>query len=178
MRQGLIAREEKGSSRSTGARFTRALIQATGLLLVGIALGVLSKEIRGLDIPWSGGWSEKEVVARHLEGLEEISVEEAWRAYQSGQALFLDARDPGSFSMGHLPGALNVPPAEAEGASEEIRVLVQAGMIPIAYCDGVDCPLSSELARGLGERGIEGVKVLVNGWSRWRERGYPVESAK
>jgi rhodanese-related sulfurtransferase len=178
MRQGLIAREEKGSSRSTGARFTRALIQATGLLLVGIALGVLSKEIRGLDIPWSGGWSEKEVVARHLEGLEEISVEEAWRAYQSGQALFLDARDPGSFSMGHLPGALNVSPAEAEGASEEILVLVQAGMIPIAYCDGVDCPLSSELARGLGERGIEGVKVLVNGWSRWRERGYPVESAK
>ena len=171
-------RKERKAFFSIWARSSKALVQAMALLLVGIALGVLSKAIRGLDIPWSGGRSEREVVATHLEGLEEISLDEASKAYQSGQALFLDARDPGSFSTGHLPGAVNVPPSEAEGDSEEIRVLVQAGMIPIAYCDGVDCPLSSELARGLRERGIEGVKVLVNGWSRWRDRGYPVEDAK
>ncbi len=177
MKPGLGTREGRGASLSMWVRFSRALIQATGLLLVGIALGVLSKEIQGLEIPWSGGWSEKEAVARHLEGLEEISLDDAWKAYQSGQALFLDARDHGSFSREHLPGALNVPPSEVERFSGEIRVLVQAGMIPIAYCDGVDCPLSSELARGLREVGIEGVKVLVNGLSRWRDTGYPVESA-
>lgn len=114
-------------------------------------------------------------MARHMEGMEEISLEEAWRIHQLGQALFLDARDPESFSMGHLPGALNVPPSEAETAYEEIRVLVEAGMVSISYCDGVDCPLSSELAKRLQEMGIGGIKVLVNGWSRWKDAGYPLE---
>jgi len=167
--------EGKDASLSIGARFSKALIQAAGLLFIGIALGVLFRGIRGPDIPWSGGWSEKEVVARHLEGLEEISLQEAWESHQAGKALFLDARDPGSFQAGHLPGALSVPPPDAEGFSEEIRGLAQAGMIPIAYCDGVDCPLSAELARRLQEMGVEGVRVLVNGWSRWRDSGYPVE---
>jgi len=156
-------------------RLKRALIQALCLLALGLALGASSHEIRAGSLPWIASWSKEEVVARHLEGLEEISLQEAWETQQAGKALFLDARDPGSFQAGHLPGALSVPPSEAEGFSEEIRGLAQAGMIPIAYCDGVDCPLSAELARRLQEMGVEGVRVLVNGWSRWRDSGYPVE---
>jgi 3-mercaptopyruvate sulfurtransferase SseA len=45
----------------------------------------------------------------------------------------------------------------------------------MAYCDGVACSLSAELARAMEERGVPRVKVLVNGWSRWKEAGYPVE---
>ncbi|MGQ9859530.1 MAG: rhodanese-like domain-containing protein [Thermodesulfobacteriota bacterium] len=156
-------------------RVRRALIQALCLLALGMALGASSHEIRGRSLSWISSWSKEEVGTRHLEGLEEISLQEAWRTHQAGKSLFLDARDPASFQAGHLPGAINVPPSEAQGFSGEIRALAQAGMIPISYCDGVDCPLSAELARHLKEMGIEGVRVLVNGWSRWRDSGYPVE---
>lgn len=164
-----------GTSLSRRDRLGRALVQALFLLALGLALGASFHEIGGRNLPWLASWSKEEVGARHLEGLEEISLQEAWEMHRAGKALFLDARDPGSFQAGHLPGAVNVPPSEAQGLSEEIRTLAQAGMIPIAYCDGVDCPLSAELARQLKETGVGGVRVLVNGWSRWRDSAYPVE---
>lgn len=156
-------------------RLARALFQAACLLFLGALLGAGSHQIRASSFPWMASWSEQEMAARHLEGLREISLEEAWEVHQAGKALFLDARDPGSFAAGHLPGALNVPPPEADNFSREIFTLQGAGMVPIAYCDGVDCPLSAELARVLKELGVEGVRVLVNGWSRWREAGHLVE---
>lgn len=173
-KEGSRPQGEPGSGRSE-KRLGQAFLQAACLLFLGAFLGAGSHQIRASKFPWVASWSEQEMAARHLEGLGEISLEEAWEAHQAGKALFLDARDPGSFAAGHLPGALNVPPPEADSFSQEILTLQEAGMVPIAYCDGVDCPLSAELARALKELGLVGVRVLVNGWSRWREAGYPIE---
>jgi 3-mercaptopyruvate sulfurtransferase SseA len=70
---------------------------------------------------------------------------------------------------------MNVQPQDAEAWAEEIKALAEAGMEVIAYCDGVNCPLSAELARALEALGVPSVKVLVNGWSRWRDAGLPTE---
>jgi rhodanese-related sulfurtransferase len=113
-----------------------------------------------------------------MEGLQEIPLDEAWSLHEAGRALFLDARDARAFEMGHLPGALHIPPERAEDHVLELRALAQAGLALIAYCDGVDCPLSSELARSLHERGVSPVRVLVNGWRRWQEAGRPVERGR
>ncbi len=156
----------------------KALMQAGLLLILGGALGVASDQIRGSKIAWVASWSQKEVTAKDLEGLQEISPKEAWEAHRAGKTLFLDARDPWSFASGHLPGAINVPVSEVETYFAEISALEQAGLIPVAYCDGVDCPLGAELARALREKGVKDVRVLVNGWSRWRDSGYPVEQGR
>jgi len=87
----------------------------------------------------------------------------------------VDARDPLSFQQGHIAGALNVPPGEAERYLEEVSILSRSGLAVIVYCDGVDCPLSPELARTFKQRGVTVVQVLVDGWRRWLEAGYPVE---
>lgn len=53
-----LSKEAKKKGELSGAvlaRSSKALIQATGLLFLGVLLGILSREIRGLDIPWSGG---------------------------------------------------------------------------------------------------------------------------
>jgi len=115
------------------------------------------------------------LTASYLQGVQEISLEETCSLYQQGNAVFLDARDPVSFQEGHIDGALNIPPEEAEDYREKVLALVNAGMEVIAYCDGVDCPLSHELARTLQGLGIPSVKVLVDGWSRWRNARCPVE---
>ncbi|MEJ5378152.1 MAG: rhodanese-like domain-containing protein [bacterium] len=156
----------------------KALMQAALLLILGGALGVVSEQIRGSKIAWVASWSQKEVTAKNLEGLQEISPKEAWEAHRAGKAIFLDARDPWSFASGHLPGAINVPVSEVETYFDEISALEQAGLIPVAYCDGADCPLGAELARALREKGVKDVRVLVNGWSLWRDSGYPVEQGK
>lgn len=160
------------------AELGKAFMQAAFLLMIGVALGVSSQQITGAKIAWVASWSQAEVAARHLKGLQEISLHEAWEAHRAGKIFFLDARDPGSFAAGHLPGALNVPFSEVETYFDEISALEEAGIMSVAYCDGVDCPLSAELARALKDRGIKEVKVLVNGWSRWRDSGYPVEEGE
>lgn len=163
------------SKREIRGRLRSGLLQAAGILLAGSLLGGGINIIRPGGLPWKGSWSTEAVSVRHLQGLPEISLEEAWRLYQEGRSLFLDARDRGSFDLGHLPGALNVVPEEAADFAEEIRSLSESGLVPIAYCDGAACPLSSQLARRLRAMGLKSVCILVDGWGRWRRAGFPVE---
>jgi rhodanese-related sulfurtransferase len=166
----------KKRSRETGPRrLSRAIRQ--GIFLVGLGAFIAAgfNAIRPGGLPWTGAWSSASLAASQLQGLEEIPLREAWALYQGGKALFVDARDPVSFYEGRIKGALNCPPGETERYLEEIRVLALSGLVIIAYCDGADCPLSTELARSLQQSGVASVRVLVDGWSRWSQAGYPTE---
>jgi rhodanese-related sulfurtransferase len=167
--------QKTGVSYAIADRLRAGVREGIALVAAGLILGVAIQEIRCSTCPWVQAWSPESVSALHLQGLEEISLEDASARHQAGSAFFLDARDPASYQAGHLPGAMNVLPHEAEGLAEEIRALAESGMEVIAYCDGVDCPLSAELARALQAHGVPTVKVLVNGWSRWRDAGFPTE---
>ena len=46
----------------------------------------------------------------------------------------------------------------------------------ITYCDGESCNLSKDLALFLESLGFTNVRVLVNGWTVWRDAGLIVES--
>jgi 3-mercaptopyruvate sulfurtransferase SseA len=164
-----------GSWQTVAGRLRTGIREALVLVTGGLILGVAVQEIRCSTCPWVQEWSVESVSARHLQGVEEISLEEATARHLEGSVLYLDARDPGSFRAGHLPGAMNVPPQEAEAVADEVRTLVDSGLLAVAYCDGLDCPLSTELARALQALGVPSVRVLVNGWSRWREAGLPTE---
>lgn len=167
--------ERASLTEARGVRVRRAVLQGIALLALGMAVGIVVHETRTPTLPWAGSWSPESLAAQHLKGLAEVSLEDATALWREGRALFLDARDPVSYGAGHLPGAMNIPPGEAERSAEEVKVLAEAGLEPIAYCDGVDCPLSPELARRLQAQGVPLVKVLVNGWSRWRQAGLPTE---
>jgi rhodanese-related sulfurtransferase len=136
-----------------------------------LAAGV--NAIRAAGLPWTGNWSPASLAASQRQGLEEIPLVEAWSLYYADKALFLDARDAVSFYQGHITGALNVPPGEEQVLLKEVMSRARSGRVIIAYCDGVDCPLSATLARSLQQSGVDSVRVLVDGWGRWRKAGYP-----
>ena len=156
-------------------RLRHGIWQGVFMVCLGALLAAGFNGIRPSGLPWIGEWSASEISAYQLQGLQEISFEEACSLYRQGNAVFLDARDPLSFQEGHIAGALNIPPGEAEDYREEVMTLANAGFEIIAYCDGVDCPLSPELTRTLQRFGIPSVKVLVDGWRRWLEAGCPIE---
>jgi len=151
-----------------------ALRQGILLVTFGVIVGAVFNGLRTDGLPWVGFWSSSSAAVQHLQGLKKISLEEAWALYKSGQALFLDARDPEAFHERHFPGAINISPEEAEAFCEEALTFAESGMQIISYCDGVACPSSSELAWALQEYGVK-VRVLVNGWSLWLKAGFPVE---
>jgi 3-mercaptopyruvate sulfurtransferase SseA len=156
-------------------RLRSALRQGMLLVTFGVIVGAVFNGLRTDGLPWVGLWSSPSVTVQRLQGLKKISLEEAWALYKSGQALFLDARDPGAFQKGHLPGTINIPPEEADVFCEEVMTFVASGKHIIAYCDGEDYSLSSELAWALQKYGVPQVMVLINGWSLWLEAGFPVE---
>lgn len=104
-----------------------------------------------------------------------VSMEEAVRRYESGEALFVDARSEAAFREGHIRDAVGLP---ADRFDEEIESFFQAvdpDRFIVTYCDGATCPLAGRLADKLTEMGYTNVHYLVDGWGRWREQGLPTE---
>ena len=152
-------------------RFRHGMWQGIWLCCLGVVLAVGFNSIRvSGSLPWAGTRP-----SASADGIAEISLREAWSSYQEGTVLFVDARDPLSFKQGHIKGAWNVPPGEAGRSLDEIRILAQAGLVVIVYCDGAACPLGPALAQTLQQRGVPSVQVITDGWRQWQKAGYPVE---
>ncbi len=146
----------------------RRVIQQALLLLFGSsAIGVLVNTVSPRGIPYIRP-PRSPVPAE-----EEISVKDAERLWGLGEAVFLDARTPDLYEAGHIPGAHNLPTQEFETYFVKLQGIIGRDDTMVAYCDGVLCELSHELAEKLRELGYPNVKVLVNGWTVWQEAGLP-----
>jgi thioredoxin len=98
-----------------------------------------------------------------------VRVEEFIKLAQAGRVLPVDVREAASFSRAHLPGAVNVTPAQLEG---EIYTLAATGKAPILYCrSGLE---SKEIAEKFAEEGFP-VGFLEGGFLAWELAGQPIE---
>ena len=93
--------------------------------------------------------------------------------FNSGSAIFIDARDPEDFENGHIKNSINIPYDYYEDYEEIIDGLDDAS-IYIIYCNGEECSLSIDLADYLfSEKLFEKILVFEGGWPEWKEAGYP-----
>jgi rhodanese-related sulfurtransferase len=103
-----------------------------------------------------------------------ISYAEARALFDGGNALFVDARPPFDFGLGHIKGAFNLPLKDFD-ASGAILELLPKDQLLVTYCDGEDCNSSVLLAAKLDSAGYKHVKVFFGGWKEWTARHLPVE---
>ena len=90
----------------------------------------------------------------------------------------MDARNPAQYESGHIRGAINLPWSRVDEHVIEIAEGIEPGKHIITYCDGATCILSKELALYLRDMGFVSVRVLVNGWTVWKNTHLPVESGR
>jgi rhodanese-related sulfurtransferase len=83
--------------------------------------------------------------------------------------VFVDTRDPGSYSRAHLPGAVNMPIEQIETRLAELHMLPGA---PVLYCRSGD--KTQEMAGKLAESGVP-VAFLEGGLLGWEAEGLAVE---
>jgi rhodanese-related sulfurtransferase len=98
-------------------------------------------------------------------------LDQAALFYEQEAALFVDARPQNQFAQGHISGALSLPLQEVDRYFVETAEQLGGAKTIITYCDGESCELSHDLALFLKDMGFEDVRVLVNGWSVWRQAG-------
>lgn len=150
-------------------RFLKSLLQAVLMVLAGIALGAAFNSLRPDRLPWVGASPSPRAEA----AIPTMGVMEAWREYQKGLVLFVDARSSSEYEAGHLPGALSVPLETVEGKAG--RVKLPEGRALVIYCSDTACPKSGQLATLLSGQGVKGIRVMPGGWAGWYEAGLPSE---
>jgi rhodanese-related sulfurtransferase len=153
----------------------RTLWEAIAILAIASVLGVLFNHYRpgGLELIAPKNPAPETIEASN--GIREISVQAAAAKFDSGNVVFADARSPEEFDLGHIRGALNLPPAEMDAWAEKLLSEIAPEVEVVTYCDGERCPLARELAGKLSLLGFERVYYLEDGWRKWRSRGLPVD---
>lgn len=116
---------------------------------------------------------DPEVAAQAAAQRGEISLADAVLLFESGEAVFVDAREAGEYEIGHIEGALSLDPLSFGQSFPALREQLEGATTIVTYCDGEYCELSRELAEQLKSMGLQDVRVLKNGWTLWRDQGMP-----
>ena len=89
-----------------------------GMLLGGGILLILA----GIVFAWANRQRSVTVTSTpaSLEQVERASLAEAKTAFDAGTAVFLDVRDPGSYTTSHIPGAISIPLDELADRMDEL----------------------------------------------------------
>jgi rhodanese-related sulfurtransferase len=99
----------------------------------------------------------------------------AKRLFDGGQAVFVDARPGGSFTEGHIRGAVSLPISEFDTRIDDFLERYPPDTTVVTYCSGRDCMDSHDLAQLLLVHGYADISVYVGGYQEWQERGYPID---
>lgn len=140
-------------------------------VLVGVAF-VLSMSGVGIAQAPDVGAKVKEMVAKTKAAIKTVTAEDAKKALDSKEkAVFLDVRDAGEFSAGHLPGAMNI----SRGTLEfNIAAKVpDAGAKIYVYCKTAG--RSTLATKTLNDLGYKNAVLVDVQYADWVKAGYPVE---
>ncbi len=149
--------------------------QLTIMLLMAVVLGGLSNLVRSGNLVLQPGSFDPRFRFSGGDRPRLISFPEAEELFRSREALFLDARPAEEYDWGHIPGARNLPSDAFVDESGRVLLDISPDTPVVVYSDGVSCGRSARLALTLKRAGFRDVRVLLNGWTLWRESGLPTE---
>jgi rhodanese-related sulfurtransferase len=109
--------------------------------------------------------------------LPTVTADELLRKLESADRLVLvDALAPMVYAHSHLPGAINLPPADIDPARVARQIPDRATEI-VVYCSSPQCDDSVATAKRLQELGYTNVWHYAGGKNEWRDAGLPLERA-
>lgn len=157
--------------------FKTAILEATVILAIAVTVALLTNTFRrdGLKIFGTDCIKQFRVCKGAIKAAEVIDTEKALALFYNRAAIFIDARSPILYSMGHIPGAFNIP---SDGNVKEYEDLISGfsrDSFIVVYDDGVEGSSAGEVASMLKEKGFPNVLSFPNGFSEWRLRGLPVD---
>ncbi|WP_428559260.1 MAG: rhodanese-like domain-containing protein [Solidesulfovibrio sp. DCME] len=156
---------------------TPVWLEVLVILLLGSGLAVAMNMAREEPVPWVIDFAALDRREALRKGLETVDAHAARIMLGKPGVVFVDARTPEEFAMGHVPGAKSLPQeamygeldaaAKSLGLSTEDRLMV--------YCGGVLCDKSKELAEALRTAGYPYVTVVTDGFDGWVAAGGSTE---
>lgn len=100
-----------------------------------------------------------------------VSYEQMKKILNQKDFLIIDARQPDSYTKGHIPGAINIFALDDPNVKVPKIFDLPSNKKIVVYCDGGACDLSEELAKELvGSFGFKDVFVYAGGWAEWEQK--------
>lgn len=149
-------------SRKDGTRVYYSLASdAVGRLWVSL------QEVASTHLAQIGRLAEEYLGERA--GIETVSRARLADEMRRRPLTLLDVRPAAEYRAGHIPGAVSVPPVDAD------RVLrrIPRDADVVAYCRGEYCVFADDVVRALTRRKIR-ARRLEDGFPQWRTSGLPV----
>ena len=109
------------------------------------------------------------------DGFEIKDANTAKEIYDTGKAVFVDARCYEAFIDGHIKDAISIPTRQFINFIDHFKTKYPVTTPIITYCSGRECNDSHELAQYIIGEGYANVKVFIDGYPEWEKKGYPVE---
>ena len=109
------------------------------------------------------------------DGFEIKDANTAKEIYDTGKAVFVDARSYEAFIDGHIKDAISIPTRQFINFIDHFKTKYPVTTPIITYCSGRECNDSHELAQYIIGEGYANVKVFIDGYPEWEKKGYPVE---
>jgi len=104
-----------------------------------------------------------------------IEFNEVRHLHESGDTIFFDARTPGEYEAGHIPGAKPWPADDFLAYLEVYEYQVPYDTPIVVYCDNINCDQSQLLAQDLKASGYLLIHIYTGGYEEWTVMGQPVE---
>jgi len=95
--------------------------------------------------------------------LQQVTMDEAMRAWRSKEAIFIDVRTPEEYKQGHVPGAFLIPLSELDSRRAEV---VKDKKVLLICRSG---SRSAEANFILQKRGFTNTVSVNGGMNEWRE---------
>jgi rhodanese-related sulfurtransferase len=154
----------------------RAARQILALVILSAVAAVTVNALRPDRLPLVGDWSVAARITTATGERMDISLDEAEDLFFTRAAVFIDARSEEDYARGHIQNASCLPWQEVDLKFMGVTEALDPETPIVTYCDGEKCELSHNLALFLRDAGFLNTRVLVNGWTLWKQAGLPVES--
>lgn len=144
----------------------RILLETAAVLALGSALALAVNALSPEPVTVTKRFEDRELDPRFL------TPEETKARFEAGQSIFVDARKPEEFALGHIEGALSLPADDFESSFVRQSASLPKEAEIVAYCGGDECALSRQLADKLQGLGYK-VRIFRGGWKEWKARNWP-----
>ncbi len=156
-------------------KFFQAIWQCGALFALAVFLGFSINQFQNDPLPLFDDWSMEARLTTPSGERIDISLVEAKKLFLRQAAIFIDARPDDDYEKGHIKGARSLPRHEVDQRLMSVTEDISTDTPIITYCDGESCELSHDVANFLVDMGFSNVRILVNGWTKWKEADLPIE---
>ena len=143
-----------------------------GLVMVMFALSMVGTAMAQQAAPAGPPQVVKDQVAKAKSSIQKVSAADVKTMLdRKEKAIYLDVRDPGEFSAGHLPGAMNISRGTLE-FNVFSKIQDQNAKV-IVYCKTAG--RSTLATKTLNDLGYKNAVLMDAQFEEWIKAGYPVE---